>query len=133
MSSPSAEYRLTPELASEMELFRYRRQDNGQINVSADDIDALRECLLQDRYNFGAPRVTVAELRQDGALVLQHDSRIDGRGLDPERARRVLEYVQRVWRRSVTIRTVDAALQAFELSVPGCGPRRSSPGSGLMA
>ena len=72
-------------------------------------------------------------MRQDSTLVLQHDSQIDARGLDPERARRVLEYVQRVWRRPVTIRTVDAALQAFELSVPGTGPRRGSTANGLMA
>jgi stage V sporulation protein R len=125
---------LTAELAADMELFRYRRQENGQIKVAPDDIDALRESLLQERYNFGAPRVTVAELRQDGTLVLQHDSQIDGRGLDPERARKVLEYLQRVWRRPVLVRTVDAALQAFELAAPGMNARRgSAQSSGLTS
>jgi stage V sporulation protein R len=73
------------------------------------------------------------ELRQDGTLVLQHDTQIDGRGLDPERARRVLEYVQRMWRRPVQIRTVDAALQTFELSVPASGARRGASVTGFTA
>jgi stage V sporulation protein R len=124
---------LTAELASSMDLFRYRRQENGQIKVASHDIDALRETLLQERYNFGAPRVAVAELRPDGTLVLQHDTQIDGRGLDPERARRVLEYVLRLWRRPVQIRTVDAALQTFELSVPGSGARRGAASTGFTA
>ena len=124
---------LKADLAADLDLFRYRRQDNGQVKVAEEDIDALRESLLQERYNFGAPRIAVSELRQDGTLVLQHDSQIDARGLDPERARRVLEYVQRLWRRPVQIHTVDAALQTFELSVPGSGARRTTVASGLIA
>ncbi len=107
---------LTRELASQMGLFQYRRQDNGQVRVQAEDIDELRESLLIDKYNFGAPRVSVAEMRNDGTLVLEHQSRIDGRGLEVERARHVLEYVQRVWRRPVRVQTVDAALQTLQLA-----------------
>jgi stage V sporulation protein R len=107
---------LTHELAAKMGLFRYQRQDNGRVQVQADDIDALRENLLLEKYNFGAPRVAVAELRNDGTLLLEHHNQIDGRGLDPERARKVLQYVQRVWRRPVLIRTVDAASQDLELT-----------------
>jgi stage V sporulation protein R len=107
---------LTHELAAKMGLFRYQRQDNGRVQVQADDIDALRESLLLEKYNFGAPRVAVAELRNDGTLLLEHHNQIDGRGLDPERARKVLQYVQRVWRRPVLIRTVDAASQDLELT-----------------
>ncbi len=72
--------------------------------------------LLLEKYNFGAPRVAVAELRNDGTLVLQHHNQIDGRGLDPERARKVLQYVQRVWRRPVLLKTVDAASHSLELT-----------------
>jgi stage V sporulation protein R len=106
---------LTRELATEMGLFQYRKQDNGQAKVLDEDIDALRESLLVDKYNFGAPRVAVSELKNDGTLVLQHQSRIDGRGLDVERSRRVLDYVQRVWRRPVHLQTVDAASQSLQL------------------
>jgi len=107
---------LTRELAVEMGLFQYRKQDNGQVKVLEEDIDALRENLLLDKYNFGAPRVAVSELKNDGTLVLQHQSRIDGRGLDVERARHVLDYVQRVWRRPVQLVTVDAASQTLQLT-----------------
>ena len=92
------------------------RQQNGPIKVVAADIDELHESLLLDKYNFGAPRVAVAEVRNDGTLVLEHDSQLDGRGLDAERARKVLEYVKRVWRRPVLLKTVDAAAKAVEFS-----------------
>jgi len=107
---------LTRDIAADMELFRYQRQQNGPIKVVAGDIEALRESLLMEKYNFGAPRIAVAEVRNDGTLILQHDSKLDGRGLDPERTRKVLEYVKRVWRRPVLLNTVDAASQPMELA-----------------
>jgi stage V sporulation protein R len=107
---------LTQEIAAQMGLFRYQGQQNGQFKVVGGDIEALQENLLHDKYNFGAPRVAVSEVRADGTLVLQHDDRLDGRGLDAERARKVLQYVKRVWRRPVLLKTVDAALASVELS-----------------
>ena len=107
---------LTREIAEEMGLFRYQRQQNGPVKVVAADIDELQESLLLDKYNFGAPRVSVTEVRSDGTLVLQHDSQLDGRGLDAERARKVLEYVKRVWRRPVLLKTIDAAAKDVEFS-----------------
>jgi stage V sporulation protein R len=107
---------LTPGIAADMGLFRYQGQQNGQFKVVAGDIEALQESLLHDKYNFGAPHVAVSEVRGDGTLVLRHDNQLDGRGLDPERARKVLEYVKRVWRRPVLLKTVDAASQSVEIS-----------------
>ncbi len=107
---------LSREIATEMGLFRYQQRQNGPIKVVAADIDELRESLLTDKYNFGAPRVAAAEVRHDGTLVLQHDHTLDGRGLDPERARRVLDYVHCVWRRPVVLKTVDAASRPVELA-----------------
>ena len=107
---------LTRELASTMGLFRYQRQENGQIKVEEENIDALHENLLLDKYNFGAPRISVSEVRQDGTLVLTHDYKIDGRGIDPDRGRKVLEYVRRVWRRPVLLKTVDERSEAMELA-----------------
>ena len=46
-------------------------------------------------------------MKHDGTLVLAHDHTSDGRGLDAARAR-VLEYVQRVWRRPVMLQTIDS-------------------------
>jgi stage V sporulation protein R len=102
---------LTREIATEMGLFRFQRQQSGQVKVVAGDIEALQESLLTDKFNFGAPRISVVEVRSDGTLVLEHDSQLDGRGLDAERACKVLAYVKRVWRRPVLLKTVDAASQ----------------------
>ena len=105
---------LSYEIASDMGLFRFQRQHNGQVKVIGGEIEELREGLLQD--NFGAPRVSVVEVRSDGSLVLQHDAALDGRGLDAERARKVLQYVKSVWRRPVLLKTVDAAAKPLEIS-----------------
>jgi stage V sporulation protein R len=107
---------LTHDIAADMGLFRYQRQQNGQVKVVSGDIEELQENLLSEKYNFGAPRISVLEVRSDGTLVLQHDSQMDGRGLDADRTRKVLQYVKRVWRRPVLLKTVDAALQPVELS-----------------
>jgi stage V sporulation protein R len=107
---------LTHDIAADMGLFRYQRQQNGQVKVVGGDIEELQENLLSEKYNFGAPRISVLEVRSDGTLVLQHDTQLDGRGLDADRSRKVLDYVKRVWRRPVLLKTVDAASQPVELS-----------------
>ena len=76
----------------------------------------MRESLLKDKYNFGAPRVSVAEIRSNGTLVLEHNSNIDRRGMDIECARKVLEYVAHVWRRPVILKTIDAGSKPVEVS-----------------
>jgi stage V sporulation protein R len=107
---------LTHDLAKDMGLFRYQRQQNGQFKVVGSEIEALQEGLLLEKYNFGAPRVSVIEVRSDGTLVLQHDTQLDGRGLDVERTRKVLQYVKSVWRRPVLLKTLNAASQPVEVS-----------------
>jgi stage V sporulation protein R len=107
---------LTRERAAEMGLFRYQKQANGPVKVLSEDIDELREAILKDKYNFGAPRVSVAEVRSNGTLVLEHHSDIDRRGLDTDCAKKVLEYVAHVWRRPVVLKTIDAASKTVEVS-----------------
>ena len=87
----------------------------GEIKIASRDIDAVREAILAPKFNYGAPRIAVSELRTDGTLVLVHDHASDGLGLDLGRAARVLEYVHRVWRRPVTLHTVDARGEPQEL------------------
>jgi stage V sporulation protein R len=55
-------------------------------------------------------------VRLDGTLELTHDHATDGRGLDPERSKKVLEYVRKVWRRPVVLHTVDEKGAGLELS-----------------
>jgi stage V sporulation protein R len=106
---------LTPELIERLQLFRYRTDGAGAMTVTEADSIALHEAILTPKYNFGAPAVAVSAVRVDGTLELTHDHRSDGRGLDSERARHVLEYLQRVWRRPVMLRTIDTSGTELEL------------------
>jgi stage V sporulation protein R len=99
---------LDADLAHELGLFVYEAKRNGEIKVLDRDPNRVHEAILAPKFNYGAPRVSVTELRQDGTLVLHHEHDIDGRGLDVERARKVLEYVHKVWRRQVVLYTLDA-------------------------
>jgi stage V sporulation protein R len=79
-------------------------------------VHALREALLAPKYNFGVPAVLAKHLRQDGSLTLYHEDATDGRGLDLKRAERVLDYLHEVWRRPITLETVDAEGQPTALT-----------------
>jgi stage V sporulation protein R len=107
---------LDRDLAEEAGLFVYEAAANGEIKVATRDLAAVREAILAPKFNYGAPRVAVAELATDGALTLLHDHASDGRGLDVARARRVLEYTRRVWRRPVHLHTVNERGEKVELA-----------------
>lgn len=109
---------LTPELAAELEMFEYVARKDGSVEVVATEIDALRDAILGAKYNFGAPIVAAEQVDQDGTLHLVHDHESDGRGLDLRRTERVLEYIQCVWRRNVSLRTVDLRGAERVLSMP---------------
>jgi stage V sporulation protein R len=100
---------LSEELAEDLHLFGYQRSGDGSVSVIETDIDALHELVLAPKYNFGAPSVVARHLGDDGRLELLHEHPTDGRGLDLPRAERVLEYVHKVWRRPVSLQTIDEA------------------------
>jgi stage V sporulation protein R len=108
---------LTHELASELQLFRYKGPANGTLTVQESNLSALHDALLAPKYGFGAPTVSASRIHVDGKLELIHDHVTDGRGLDPDRGRKVLEYIARVWRRPVTLTTVNNDNNAMEISV----------------
>ncbi len=108
---------LTQDLAAELKLYRYKGPTSGALTVQEADLSALHDALLSPKYGFGAPCVSAQRVHVDGKLELHHDHKTDGRGLDPERARRVLEYVARVWRRPVTLTTIDNDQRSVEISV----------------
>jgi stage V sporulation protein R len=107
---------LSQELADDMNLFSFNAKRNGEIKVSENSLDALHENILAPKFNFGAPRVVVDELKKDGSLILRHESGIDGRGLEIERARKVLHYIALVWKRPVKLLTLDAQDQEVWIS-----------------
>jgi stage V sporulation protein R len=106
---------LTRELAEELHMFRYSARSDGQVKVLEQDLTALHEAVIHHKYNFGAPSVSAQHIRVDGTLELVHDHKVDGRGLDLERSRRVLEYVHKVWRRPVILQTVDQQGSGLEI------------------
>jgi len=107
---------LDEELAHEAGLFVFEARPGDEIRVATKDINAIREAILAPKFNFGAPRVAGVELKHDGSLTLAHDHASDGRGLDTTRAKRVLDYVHRVWRRPVRLNTVNERNEAVELT-----------------
>lgn len=96
---------LTRELIEKLELFVYEARDDGDIRISKNDVHAVHEAILAPKFNYGAPRIAASNLHVDGSLQLVHDYQSDGRGVDLNRAERVLEYIGRVWRRPVTLHT----------------------------
>ena len=98
---------LDAELARALELFVYEARKDGDVKVATRDIHAVREAILAPRFNFGAPSIAVTRLAADGSLELRHDYLQDGRGLDLTQAEQVMAYVAKVWRRPVTLHTVD--------------------------
>jgi stage V sporulation protein R len=108
---------LTEELAHELDLFVFQARSNGEIKVQEFDVDLLRESILGAKFNFGAPAIFVVEMAVDGSLTLGHDHATDKRGLDLDRAEKVLRYLHRIWRRPIKINTVDAAGKEKVLSV----------------
>ena len=98
---------LTQELADKLDLFVYETRKDGETRIANRDIHAIREAILAPKFNYGAPSVAVAHVGADGSLDLRHDYLHDGRGLDLQQAERVMEYVSKVWRRPVTLHTVD--------------------------
>ncbi|MCZ6773252.1 MAG: SpoVR family protein [Proteobacteria bacterium] len=99
---------LDEDLAAKLGMFEFMAKKNGEISVTEDGIDAIRERILAPKFNFGAPTIFATSIEVDGTLQLTHDYQRDDRGLDLMRAEKVLEYIERGWRRPVRINTIDA-------------------------
>ncbi|MGH8583640.1 MAG: SpoVR family protein [Gammaproteobacteria bacterium] len=110
---------LDAELARDLGLFAFISKRNGEVRVADWSIESVQENILAQRYHFGAPRIAAARIGIDGSLDLQHDHLADGRGLDLEYARKVLGYIQSIWRRPVVLNTVDSRERDIVLKVGG--------------
>lgn len=108
---------LDQELAEELDLFSYQARKDGETRVVSRDIDDVREAILGPKYNYGAPCIAVERMHDDGGLVLRHDHARDGRGLDLDQAEQVMNYVCRVWRKPVTLHTVDFRCVARTITI----------------
>jgi stage V sporulation protein R len=107
---------LDRDLAEQLDFFVYEVRQGDEIRVQTRDLEAVRESILAPKFNFGAPRVAAVEIKPDGGLILAHEHSSDGRGLDAARAKKVLEYTRRVWRRPVRLHTVNERGETIELA-----------------
>jgi stage V sporulation protein R len=107
---------LDRDLAEKLSLFVFEVRQGDEIRVADRDLEAVREAILAPKFNFGAPRVAAVETKSDGGLILAHEHASDGRGLDAGRAKKVLEYTRRVWRRPVRLHTVNDRGEPVELA-----------------
>lgn len=98
---------LDKETAKKLGLFRFASSQDGEVKVMDSDHDELIESILKSKYNYAAPHIVVDKVRHDGILSLRHDHTIDGIGLDLERAKNVLKYIERIWRRPVKLVTIN--------------------------
>jgi stage V sporulation protein R len=98
---------LDEELAARLGLFVFEERKDGETRITTRDLPAIKEAILAPKFNYGAPLVYAQSVGPDGSLDLRHDYTHDGRGLALAQAEKVLAYVARVWRRPVTLHTVD--------------------------
>jgi len=108
---------LDADLCEELGLFVYTAKRNGEIRVEDREPAHIHEAILASKFNYGTPRVRATGVGNDGSLELRHDHETDGQGLDLERARKVLDYLQPLWRRPVVLHTRDARGAETDLRV----------------
>jgi stage V sporulation protein R len=96
---------LTEELCEELDLFVYELVDEEEWTVSEKRWERVRDQLVTNLTNFGFPYIvaTDGDYRRNRELYLMH--RFEGVELDLRYARKVLEYVYKLWGRPVHLET----------------------------
>jgi stage V sporulation protein R len=97
---------LTEELCEELDLFVFELVDEEDWTVTEKRWERVRDQLVANMTNFGFPyiEVTDGDYRRNRELYLKH--RFEGAELDLKYARKVLEYVFKLWGRPVHLETV---------------------------
>ena len=100
---------LTEKLVRELDLYTYRVEEhNGELVWVVDETDwrVVRNTLVDNMTNFGAPVITVedGDWEHRGELYLKHH--YDGKPLDMQRTTRCMRYLVRLWGRPVHLETV---------------------------
>jgi len=96
---------LTEALCEELDLFVYELIDEEEWTVTEKKWERVRDQLVGNMNNFGFPYIEVADGDYDGnrEIFLRH--RYEGAELDQKYARKVLEYVFKLWGRPVHLET----------------------------
>jgi stage V sporulation protein R len=96
---------LTEELCEELDLFVYELIDEEDWTITEKRWERVRDQLVANMTNFGFPYIEVADGDYDGNRELLLHHRHEGADLDMKYARKVLEYVYKLWGRPVHLET----------------------------
>jgi stage V sporulation protein R len=97
---------LTEDLSEELDLFVFELIDEEEWTVTEKRWERVRDQLVANMTNFGFPYIEVADGDYDRNLELYLRHRYEGAELDLKYARKVLEYVYKLWGRPVHLETV---------------------------
>ncbi len=123
---------LTQEFVDELELFAYgfacehkpqgykQCQQCGEIAVKSRKVEDVVHSLITPRYNYGAPRIAITKVQEDGSLLLEHE-RSDLGPLDLKYAEKTLEYLHELWKRPVHLKTFNSQEQPTALTYSTSG------------
>ena len=97
---------LTEELCEKLDLFVYELVEEEEWTITEKRWQRVRDQLVANMTNFGYPyiEVTDGDYRGNRELLLHH--RFEGAELDTRYARKVLEYVHKLWGRPVHLDTM---------------------------
>ena len=96
---------LTEDLCEELDLFVFELVDDEEWTVTEKKWERVRDALVASMTNFGFPYIEVIEDDYDGNRELFMKHRYEGIELDIKYARKVLEYVHKLWGREVHLET----------------------------
>lgn len=96
---------LTEELCEELDLFVYELVDEEDWTITEKRWERVRDQLVSNMTNFSYPYIEVADGDYNGNRELYLRHRHEGADLDMKYARKVLEYVYKLWGRPVHLET----------------------------
>jgi stage V sporulation protein R len=123
---------LSQELVDELELFAYGSACEhkpqgyqqcpkcGEIAVKSRRVEDVVRSLVMPRYNYGAPRIAIAKVQEDGSLLLEHE-RSDLGPLDRKYAEKTLEYLHELWKKPVHLKTFNRPDEPTTLTFSASG------------
>ena len=132
---------LTEEMVHDLDLLLFKEVDPDPLDAyiyqycSTKEWEKVRDILTNDLSNHGRPRIGVASATfNNGELVLQHYD--DGVPLDLDYAEKTLEYIERLWGRTVHLVTKnpvsrEAVIPQITLQFDHQRKHRRVPGSVL--
>jgi stage V sporulation protein R len=97
---------LTEELCNELDLFVYELVEDEEWTITEKKWERVRNQLVANMTNFGFPYIEVEDADHAGNRELYLRHRHEGVDLDTKYARKTLEYVFKLWGRSVHLETV---------------------------